>query len=415
VTWCGRSGGTLVLGPVGLQLSVPQWAELLASARVSALECAPRYADALVAYLQQAGVTLADLRLLIVTTEVWRAGAAARARAVLGPAVRMLTAYGITETTIDSTCSTLDGLDEAAADGPVPIGGPLPGTRVYVLDGYLSPVPAGVSGELYIGGAQVARGYGGRPALTAERFVADMFAGDGSRLYRTGDRVRWLPGGELEFLGRADDQLKIRGFRIEPAEIEAVLASHPAVAQAVVAAREEAPGDQRLAAYVVPAPAPGNGHGGNGHGLAAMIRAFAAGQLPEYMVPAVVVVLETLPLTPNGKVNRQALPAPDYAAATAGSREPATAREEILCGAFAQILGLDHVGVDDSFFDLGGHSLLAVRLVSRIRAVLGIELPIRALFEAPTVAELAHELDQLDQSTSPKRARPALRPRQEEF
>ncbi len=395
------SGGTLVLGAAGLQLSVPEWAGVLAGSRINALECAPRYADALVDHLEQAGAALTDLRLLVVTTDVWRAGPAARARAVLGPAVRVITAYGLTETAIDSTCSQRAGLDAAGSQlRPVPVGGPLPGSRVYLLDRYLSPVPVRVAAEVYIGGG-LARGYGGRPGLTGERFVADPLGPPGSRLYRSGDVARWTPEGELEFLGRADEQVSIRGYRVEPGEIEAVLRSHPAVTQTVVTLREDAPGDQRLTAYVVLA-----GPDGAGNGLPRTLRSHAAARLPDYMVPAAVVPLAELPLTANGKVDRAALPAPDYAAA-AGSRAPATPQEELLCQAYAQVLGLDRVGAEDSFFDLGGHSLLAVRLVSRVRVALGAEMPVRMIFEAPTVAQLAARLGRLE---SPTRARPALRP-----
>jgi acyl carrier protein len=229
-------------------------------------------------------------------------------------------------------------------------------------------------------------------------------------MYRTGDLARWTAGGELEFLGRADDQVKIRGFRIEPGEVEAVLASHPAVAQAVVIVREDIPGDKRLAGYITPADgAAGDGAAGDGaagDGLAASVRQFAAARLPGYMVPAVVVVLPAMPLNANGKVDRRALPAPGRTAAASRSRGPATAQEETLCELFAEVLGLDQIGAEDNFFELGGHSLLATRLVSRVRAVLGVELPVRALFEAPTVAGLAGRLG--DQKN---KIRPALRPR----
>ncbi|HVW20928.1 MAG TPA: amino acid adenylation domain-containing protein [Opitutaceae bacterium] len=263
---------------------------------------------------------------------------------------------------------------------PPPIGGPVANTRAYVLDRRGHPAPIGAAGELFFAGANLGRCYHGRPELTAERFVPDPFAaGPGGRLYRTGDLARWLPDGNLEFLGRLDDQVKIRGFRVEPGEIETLLSKHPAVAAAAVVARERAPGDKLLVAYVVRR----EGSSADVAGL----RAFLGGHLPDYMVPTAFLELAALPLTPSGKVDRRALPAPDAAllARDAAFVPPATEAEKVAAEVWCELLGAARVGLDDNFFHLGGHSLLAARLVARIRARTTLEVPLRALFERPTL------------------------------
>jgi amino acid adenylation domain-containing protein len=291
---------------------------------------------------------------------------------------RLVNMYGITETTVHVTYRPLGREDVFGGSGS-PIGVRIPDLQLYVLDPTRRPLPVGVPGELYVGGAGVARGYLNRPELTAQRFVENPFGA--GKLYRTGDRVRWLADGTLDYLGRLDEQVKIRGFRIELGEIEQRLAEHPEVREAVVLMREDVPGDRRLVAYLV------------GDVEADVLRAHLRQSLPEYMVPSAFVVLDRLPLTSNGKLDRKALPAPEYAADADRYLAPRTPVEEMLAGIWAEVLCMERVDVEESFFDLGGHSLLAARVVSRVRELFGVEVPLRALFEGPTVAEMAGRVD----------------------
>ncbi|WP_155765618.1 non-ribosomal peptide synthetase, partial [Mycobacterium colombiense] len=284
----------------------------------------------------------------------------------------MVNVYGPTETTMWACKST----PLQAGSGFPPIGSPVTRAAFFVLDEWLRPVPAGVVGELYLAGQGVGVGYWRRPGLTASRFMACPFGEPGTRMYRTGDLVCWGPDGQLRYFGRADEQVKVRGYRIELGEIQAALSALEGVEQAVVVAREDRPGDKRLVGYVTGSADPGQA------------RAALAERLPAYMVPAAVVVLDALPVTVNGKLDARALPAPDYRAVD-NYRAPSTAVEEILVGIYAQVLNVERVGVDDSFFDLGGDSLSTMRLVTAINAALESDLPVRVVFEAPTVAQLA--------------------------
>ncbi|WP_037882326.1 non-ribosomal peptide synthetase, partial [Streptomyces sp. NRRL S-378] len=374
----------------------------------------PLVGDALGDFLEDRRISCADMPPSVLATLPERDFRALRVLSVGGEACppslisrwadgrRMLNLYGPTESTISATASEPLSADDPSASAP--IGAPVRGTRAYVLDARLQLVPQGVPGELYLAGEGLARGYLRRSGLTAERFVADPFGPAGGRMYRTGDLVRLRGDGQLEFVGRADDQVKIRGFRIELGEIEAVLGRFPELHQVAVVVREDRPGDKRLVAYVVAESA--------GAGLSADdLRAHAGRSLPDYMVPTAFVTMERLPLTVNGKLDRRALPVPAYEPENSG-RTARGPQEEILCGLFAEILGLPAVGIDDDFFELGGHSLMAARLVSRIRTIMGVELPMRAMFEAPTVAALAGQVSEADAARPPLKAakRPELVP-----
>lgn len=287
--------------------------------------------------------------------------------------------YGPTETTIWSSVATID----PKITGAPSIGRPIWNTQMYVLDAALEPVPVGIGGDLYIAGFGLARGYLGHSDLTAQRFVANPYGLKGSRMYRTGDIACFNEDGSLNYISRADHQVKMRGFRIEPGEIEALLAKHTCIEQVTVIVREDKPGDKRLVAYIVPTL--------EGSTNSVELREYLGSLLPDYMVPSAFVVMSKLPLTPNGKINRKELPAPDLSTIVT-NRGPRTPQEEILCELFTEVLGISHIGIDDSFFDLGGHSLLASKLMILIRDALGVELGIGKIFESPTVAGLVKHL-----------------------
>ncbi|WP_266171372.1 non-ribosomal peptide synthetase [Dyella subtropica] len=369
--WVPLLGGRqIVVAPPG-KTDVEVLARSIVEGRVTALFLT----TALFRLLAEAPACFAAVR------TIWSGGEAASPQAFQRvieacPQATVVHVYGPTETTTFVTCYPMHS--PFRIDAGVPIGAPMDNTRAYVLDARLRPSPTGVPGELYIGGSGLARGYLHRPALTAERFVADPYGPPGSRLYRTGDLVRWRADGQLDFVGRVDDQVKIRGFRIEPGEIEAALRELPGVAQAAVMAREDQPGHKRLVGYVVAAPE---------HAIdPAMLRRLLGNRLPEYMVPAAIVPLDALPLTNNGKLDRKSLPAPDFAPAVC--REPRTPQETLLAKLFAEILGLEKIGIDESFFDLGGDSILAIQLKVRAQHA-GIAFELAGLFDHQSVAELA--------------------------
>jgi acyl-coenzyme A synthetase/AMP-(fatty) acid ligase/acyl carrier protein len=330
---------------------------------------------------------LAGLQKLFLGGEALPASLAGQARQI-GP--RIYNMYGPTETTIWSTTHPV----EQTADA-IPIGRPIANTQVYILDQWQRPVPEGASGELYIAGAGVVRGYLNRPELTAERFVQSPFCDDpAARMYRTGDRVRYLPNGAIEYQGRMDFQVKIRGYRIELGEIETVLERRPGIGQAVVTAREDKPGDKRLVAYVVLKPdAPPN---------SSELRSYLRETLPEHMQPAAFVALEAMPLTANGKIDRNALPAPEGREMPLESvYKPAeTGLQESIVDIWKEALGVDQVGIHDNFFDLGAHSLLVAEVHGKLEELLGKEIPLVTMFRYPTVSALVGHLTQNESENS---------------
>jgi acyl carrier protein len=313
-------------------------------------------------------------------------------KGLCGPDTRLVNSYGLTEATIDSTWFEPASLDELLPGRFVPIGRALDNTRVYILDAALEPQPIGIPGELCVGGVAVARGYLNRPELTAERFVPDPFSPDPGTerfpalLYRTGDLARWLPDGTIDFLGRTDRQIKIRGFRIEPGEIESVLERRAEIRAAAVTDRTDPRGETRLVAYIDAAgTAPDAGD----------LRAYLSEHVPNYMVPSAFVFVDELPYTPNGKVDLDALPDPEWEQAGAAEEfvAPSTDTERRIAEVWSGVLSVSEVGLRDNFFALGGHSLLAMQVMSRLRDEFGVALTLRAIFDAPTVGELAGEVD----------------------
>ncbi|HKH45555.1 MAG TPA: amino acid adenylation domain-containing protein, partial [Thermoanaerobaculia bacterium] len=381
---CFAHGGTLVLVPLETAQDPVAFHDLLAREKVTVLHQTPGALRQLVRVWEDGVRDPAALRLRRVACggEAFPGPLAEQLAALLGPELEIWNLYGPTEVTVWGTMHPV-GADDLRR-GAIPLGRPIPDARVYVLDAALHPTPFGVNGEVCIGGFGVARGYASQPALTAERFVPDPFAGiPGARMYRTGDLGRRRPDGRLEFVGRIDFQVKVRGFRVELKEIEAALAGQPGVRQAVVLLR-----DQRLVAYL----------GAAEEVAAAELRARLGARLPSYMVPSAFVLLPELPLTPTGKLDRRALAKIEPAGAELAAGEvqaPRTPAEEIVAAAWSEVLGIERVGVHDNFFESGGHSLLATQVVSRLREAFGVEVPLRALFEAPTVAGLAQAVEEL--------------------
>lgn len=395
------SGGKLVLCPLDFLLAPDRLYALMRQEAVDCAEFVPVIMRTLLPYLEETGQNLAFMRILAVASDVWYVGEYWRIRSLCGPQTRLINSYGLSEATVDS--SYYDAPPDAlGAQRTVPIGRPFANTRLYILDGGLQPAPVGVPGELYVGGAGLARGYLNAPGLTAERFIPDPFAplyvgagdGRGRRLYRTGDLARYLPDGNIELLGRLDDQVKMRGMRVEPGEIVVTLSQHPAVLEAEVVLRGLRGGDAALVAYVVPRPQPNDGAtpGHTPTGLGRDLRAYLAARLPAHMVPSRFVVLDGLPLTASGKVDRRALPLPDTTPIETG-RTYVAPRDDIerrLAAIWQSVLHVEPVGVRDNFVELGGHSLLIVRMVAQVQKAFGVRLPLAAVLRAPTIEQLAN-------------------------
>jgi len=438
------SGAKLVLCPRELLLDGAALYALMRRERIDSAEFVPAVLRNVLQHLEQTQQSLSFMRLLAVGSDSWYVSEYTRIQRVCGPETRLINSYGLSEATIDSSYFA-GAVAHLAGDGLVPIGRPFPNARLHVLDACMQPTLIGLPGELYVAGAGLARGYLDQPALTAEKFIPNPFAsgdketgrqGDketpqsaiGYRLYRTGDLARYRADGNVEFMRRVDHQVKVRGFRVELGEIEAVLGRHAAVRECVVLAHEIAPGDTRLVAYVVQRDADKEtrrqGDTEDSYLLVSVspglrpqapsftsgLRAFLQARLPDYMVPAAVVALDALPLTPNGKVDRQALPAPSLTRSDLDDDFvlPRTQIEEIVAQIWAGVLRLDRVGARDNFFALGGHSLLVTQVIARVQETFQVELPLRRMFESPTVAEQAEQIETARNAAQGLRVPPLL-------
>lgn len=381
------SGGTLILCPREFLLEPEKLYELMLQRRVDTAEFVPAVVRQLVGYVAERGLSLEFMKLLVVGSDIWNVWEFEHLKSYCGDITRVINSYGVSEATVDSSYFESTQI-QLSPGGLVPIGRPFGNTTLHVLDSKFRLAPVGVAGELCIGGLGLARGYLNQPDLTAEKFVANPFSKNaGSRLYRTGDCVRRLADGTIEFLGRLDNQIKIRGFRIELGEIEAALSEHAGVQEAVVMAREAGPGNRILVAYIVPEPGRSTG--------AAELRRFLKESLPEHMIPSAFVEMERLPLSANGKLDRRALPAPGAVRPDLEQSfvAPRNNIEETINAIWVEVLKIDRIGVNDSFFDLGGHSLLATQVASRLRKAFEIDIPLRSLFENQTIAELGQTVD----------------------
>ncbi|MBW4546343.1 MAG: amino acid adenylation domain-containing protein [Symplocastrum torsivum CPER-KK1] len=382
IFWTLCQGGILVLPPAKFQQELLQLTKLIAQHHVSHLLSLPSLYNLILEQAEPQQLTC--LRTVIVAGEPCSRELVEHHSKLLAN-TSLFNEYGPTEGTV---WSSVYHCQPSGIRTQVPIGRPIANMQIYLLNKYLNPVPIGVPGEIHIGGAGIARGYLNRPELTNQKFIPNPFSDEpGQRLYKTGDLARYLSDGNIEFLGRLDHQVKIRGFRIELGELESTLLQHPSVRETAVIAREDIPSDKRLVAYIVPNPEQTPTIDG--------LRRFLKQKLPDYMVPSAFVLLNTLPLTPNGKVDRRALPVPDQSRPDQSVKfmAPRTSIEQQLADIWAEVLRLEQVGVHDNFFELGGHSLLATQVISRLRQAFGVELPVRALFEAPTVADLGTRLE----------------------